>query len=66
MWAVALRGTTEALRLFSVCMICTEIGTKWFLASVDGAAMRAGVQTGDRIIKVRAFISPEKQILCIK
>lgn len=32
-----------------------ETGTKLFLASPDGAAMRAGVQTGDRIIKVRAF-----------
>lgn len=66
MWEVALHGTTEVLQLFLVCMICIEIGTKWFLAPVDGAAMRAGVQTGDRIIKVRAFTSSKKQILGIK
>lgn len=45
---------------------CIETGTKWFLASADGAAMRAGVQTGDRIIKVRAVELPGTWVLCFK
>lgn len=56
-------GTTEVLKPFLFPVTFIVIGTKCFLASLDGAAMRAGVQTGDRIIKVRAYHLSEKLIL---
>jgi hypothetical protein len=47
------------LYYFSLKKITSESHAKQFVSYTDGAAMRAGVQTGDRIIKVKQSVSWE-------